>query len=480
MDETLRKTGIAILGDAPWGTHFCQFYRTPEDLADILVSYFRAGLENNEYCMWVTAEPLDARHAEAAIRQAVPDFDRYVERGQIEILRHDEWYLQGGSFDRQRVLDGWVAKLQAAIARGFDGLRLTGNTFWLEQGAWDNFTEYEAMINGVIGQYRMIALCSYSLDRCSISEVLDVVSNHQFALVKESSKWRLIESSDRRQALDEIKRLNTDLERRAIALEEANKELEAFTYSISHDLRTPLHAIHNFATLLHGEFNGSLPPDAKRYADLISGNAEEMITLVNDLLNLSRYDRQPLMKQEVDLDKLVRQVIGELCTDSIRAVAIEVGNLGTSYADPVLLKQVYVNLISNALKFTRTRANARIEIGAVTGDAGQGTREGTRETATLQPPPPPVTHQGGDPGRRHLSPTTYFVRDNGVGFDIQQAERLFGVFQRFHSAEEYEGTGVGLAIVQRIIRRHGGRVWAEAQVDQGATFYFTLPDDRAA
>ncbi len=193
-----RRTGIAVVGDAPWGTHFCQFYSTKEDLTDILVPYFKAGLEADELCMWVTSPPLGVREAWSALAAAVPDLDRHRARGRIEIIPHEEWYLAGGTFDQERVLDGWVTKLEDALARGCAGLRLSGNTFWLEKPDWRSFAEYEAAVDRIIGGYRMLALCTYSLDRCGASEIADVIRNHQFALIKREGRWELIESADRR------------------------------------------------------------------------------------------------------------------------------------------------------------------------------------------------------------------------------------------------------------------------------------------
>ncbi len=193
-----RKTGIDVIGDAPWGTHLCQFYQTKEDLIDILVPYFKAGLESNEFCMWVTSEPLGEKEAKEAIRRAVPDFDRYLKRGQIEVIPHTEWYLKDGVFDLQRVLNGWIDKLNRALSKGYEGIRLTSNTAWLEKRDWRNFTQYEEEVNNVIGKYRMLAICTYFLDRCGASEIIDVVSNHQFAVIRKGGKWQLIERSERR------------------------------------------------------------------------------------------------------------------------------------------------------------------------------------------------------------------------------------------------------------------------------------------
>jgi PAS domain S-box-containing protein len=227
-------------------------------------------------------------------------------------------------------------------------------------------------------------------------------------------------------------------------LEAANKELEAFAYSVSHDLRAPLRAIDGFSSIVMEEHAAHLPPETQRYLSLIRKNTQQMGMLIDDLLAFSRLGRHPLNLQEVAPAALLKQVIEDLLLhEKSRRVDWVLGDLPACRADPALLRQVFVNLLSNALKYTRQREVTRIEVGALNGD-------------------------------RPDSGPTYFVKDNGVGFQMEYYEKLFGVFQRLHRAEDYEGTGVGLAIVQRIVHRHGGQVWAEAEVDQGATFYFTL------
>jgi len=196
----MRKTGLDIVGDAPWGTHFCQFYRNRDDLVNVLVPYFKAGLENNEACMWVTSSPLTDEQATSALRRTVPDLDDYFEKGQIQVLPYSRWYLEAGEFDMDRVLNGWLEKLEQALAKGFEGLRLTGNTAWLEKEDWKDFADYEEAINSVIGKHRMMALCTYWLEKCSASEILDVVRNHQFALIGSEKGWELIEASSLKQA----------------------------------------------------------------------------------------------------------------------------------------------------------------------------------------------------------------------------------------------------------------------------------------
>ncbi len=233
------------------------------------------------------------------------------------------------------------------------------------------------------------------------------------------------------------------MQRNVIRLEEANKELEAFGYSVSHDLRAPLRSIDGFASILADNHAAQLSPEAMRYLHRVRQNAQQMGQLIDDLLTFSRLSRKPLTKQPIALASLVRTVLDDLHVDSQGAkLELVIGDLPLCLGDPVLLKQVVANLLSNALKYSRLRDPAIIEIGC---------RQGSRRDELV-----------------------YYVKDNGVGFDMRYGAKLFGVFQRLHRAEDYEGTGVGLAIVQRIIHRHGGRIWAEGVVNQGATFYFTL------
>lgn len=243
----------------------------------------------------------------------------------------------------------------------------------------------------------------------------------------------------RRRTADRLHRLTDELERRVAdrttALEAANKELEAFSYSVAHDLRAPLRAMDGFSRLLVEEHGETLPSGARRYAGIVRQTATQMAQMVDDLLAFSRLGRQPVHREAVETARLVQQVLADLRPqEEGRRVNITVGELPACNADPSLLKQVFANLLDNALKFTRRRQEARVDVGA------------TRDPAAGE--------------------TVYFVKDNGAGFDMQYAHKLFGVFQRLHRSDEYEGTGVGLASVQRIIHRHGGRVWVEAEPDR--------------
>lgn len=207
VEEVLRETrksGINIIGNVLWGTHLCQFYRTKKDLIDILVPYFKAGLENNEFCMWVTSDPISEEEAKEVMKKAVPNFNKYLKGGQMKIIPHTKWYLKGGSFNLLRVLNAWTNKLNQALAKGYDGIRITGNTAWLEKRDWRNFTDYEEEVNKAIGKCRMIVICTYCLDKCGASEIIDVVDNHQFALIRREGKWEVIKSGKSEKAEEQI------------------------------------------------------------------------------------------------------------------------------------------------------------------------------------------------------------------------------------------------------------------------------------
>jgi two-component system sensor histidine kinase/response regulator len=251
---------------------------------------------------------------------------------------------------------------------------------------------------------------------------------------------------DRALAVRRLRLENAALERRVrertAELESANHELEAFSYSVSHDLRAPLRHIDGFAGLLANSAGSKLSESDAHYLKLIINSVHQMGRLIDDLLDFSRMGRTELRRIQVDLQELLETVIQELQPEiGSRNIVWKKNPLPTVQADPSLLRQVFVNLLFNAIKYTRPRDPAQIEIGCTT-----------------------------EPGE-----TVVFIRDNGVGFNMQYADKLFGVFQRLHRQEDFEGTGIGLANVRRIVARHGGRTWAEAELDKGATFYFSLP-----
>ena len=294
-----------------------------------------------------------------------------------------------------------------------------------------SFHDEEIEIEAFDGAHKFILNSAVPI-RDSREQVLGLVIVHQ-------------DITQRKHAEQEIRLLNEQLERRVqertAQIEAANKELEGFTYSVSHDLRSPLRAIDGFSQILLTEYAPGLEGEPRRCLQRISENTRKMGRLIDDLLRFSRLGRQAMTRNPVAMADLVRQCLDELAAEREgRQVEIVFGELPPCRADATLLKQVWLNLLANALKFTRKRDPARVEAGSFAQDGE----------------------------------VVYFVRDNGVGFDMAYADKLFGVFQRLHRQEDFEGTGVGLALTQRIVHRHGGRIWAEARPEQGAAFYFTL------
>ncbi len=242
--------------------------------------------------------------------------------------------------------------------------------------------------------------------------------------------------TESRQIEHAVQDLNSELAIYARQLEAVNQELEAFTYSVSHDLRAPLRAMDGFSQALLENFGEALPERAKHYLQRIRYNATQMGELINSLLALSRLGRQPLRKQPFSVQKLVQEILDSFA-ENLKDYHITLDPLPDAFGDPALIKQVFANLIENAIKYSQKQENPQIYVGTT-------------------------------------NPHTYFVKDNGIGFDMEYYHKLFNVFQRLHNSAEYPGQGVGLATVQRIIHRHGGRVWAESEVDKGATFYIDI------
>jgi len=248
--------------------------------------------------------------------------------------------------------------------------------------------------------------------------------------------------TERKKAEEEIKKLNVDLKHRAFEVEAAYKELETFSYSISHDLRNPLLVIGGFSRVLLERYSNHLDEKGQQFLSMIHSNTQKMLQLIDDLLTFSRSEHQQMKPSDIDMGELAKAVFEELRNIiPEQTLLLDIKTLPSARGDQSMIRQVFVNLLSNAIKFTRSKGAGVIEIGCM-----------VKENQDI-----------------------YYVKDDGVGFDMQYADKLFGVFQRHHTVDEFEGTGVGLAIVQRIIHRHGGQVWAEGRVNEGAIFYFSLP-----
>jgi two-component system, sensor histidine kinase and response regulator len=260
--------------------------------------------------------------------------------------------------------------------------------------------------------------------------------------IQMQKKELMEKNSSLEKAEAEITKLNTALEKKIAELEMANKEMESFSYSVSHDLRAPIRSLEGYSKILIEDYASTMDSEANRLLQIIRNNARKMDTLINDLLEFSRLGKKEVQKSSINTEQLVRNIVSEISPVVNNHATVKFHSLPPAHADYTLIKQVWVNLISNSLKYSSKKEEPLIEIGS----------------------------------HPQAAETVYYIKDNGAGFDMQYADKLFGVFQRLHKATEFEGTGVGLAIVQRIVLKHGGRVWGEGKPQEGATFYFSLPN----
>lgn len=327
------------------------------------------------------------------------------------------------------------------IAKDLKGIKLPD--FWQNSDERKVYL-HELMTRGFIRNY-LINAKTIGGEKVVVMANSHLIKDEKGGLIRIEGTYN--DFTDRKRAEEEIRKLNAELEGRVVMrtaqLEASNKELEAFSYSVSHDLRAPLRHVSGYVELLNKRFQSELPEKGQHYLNSIGDSVRIMGMLIDDLLQFSRTGRMEMHQSDLDMNEIVKEVKESLCKDNPdRKIEWVLGKLPSVNGDEAMLRLVWMNLLSNAVKFTRTRKKARIEIGV------------SKENKEL----------------------VLFVRDNGVGFDMQYAQKLFGVFQRLHPTEEFEGTGIGLANVHRIVLRHGGRTWAEAEPDKGAVFYFSIPN----
>jgi C4-dicarboxylate-specific signal transduction histidine kinase len=480
-DESLRQTGIGVVGDVPWGTHFFLFHETEEDLIEACVPYFRAGLENRELCMWVIADPLTEEEVRYCLKHAIPGFDDYFEKRSIEIVRGREWYMTGNDLDLERVTQGWKQKMNRALNGGYAGFRLSADTAWLERRDWKEFCEYEKEVNESIGDTQMLALCTYPLPGTAAAEILDVTHTHQFAVARRNKRWELMESSELKHAKAEILRLNNNLERRVLertkelaavneelrremgerlraeeALRTAHSELAHVTRvtamgelaaSIAHEVTQPLTGIvTNGNACLH--WLAAAPPNiekARTTVKRIIRDSDRASEVIRDIRSLVK--KAPPHQEPVDLNDLISRMLtlanNEMTRNQVQAQTELAADLPSVLGDRVQLQQVLLNLIMNAIEAMSSTSGARML-------TIKSQHLQARESATIA------------------------VRDSGVGLDSQGAKRLFDAF----FTTKPQGMGMGLSICHNIIESHGGHLTGANNVDRGATFEFTLPARR--
>jgi C4-dicarboxylate-specific signal transduction histidine kinase len=464
MTTETRTTGIDIVGDmVAWGAHFCLFYETKQDLLDTLISYCKSGLEGEEYCLWIVAEPLTIGEARDALRDAVPDLERYLADSRLEIAPARDWFLQGGTFDGNRVTRSWHEKLAQISAKRYAGARVTGDTTWLTQKDWSHFCDYEDGLNEVIGNQRLAVLCTYPLTACGAPQILDVVRTHQFVLARRHGSWDVVETAALKRAKANLKQLNDELERRVVertsqlrsaseALREAQTELAhvnrvtamgQLAASITHEVMQPIAAGINDANAALRWLNAE-PPNLEEVRQSLGYAVNEgnrAIDVIGRIRALIR--KAPPRKDAFDLNEGILEVVGLTRGEAVKSnVSVRTQfaeGLPRFHGDRVQLQQVVLNLIINALEAMTSVSEASRELLITT--------------------------------RHDVGGVLVTVRDSGPGVSPESFEHLFDAFY----TTKPDGMGMGLSICRSIVEAHGGRLWASRDVGPGATFQFTLP-----
>jgi len=484
----------AGLGGVDVSRHKCLIYDgDPSEQLPVVVPLLLDGMRDNWRCLYL-GSPDSVRMVESALSTRGVDIDRETSRGAL-VLSSDRSHLVDGRFDPASMIDELVTGIDDALRAGFGGLCATGDMRW-ELGDDENFdrlVEYEVRLERVFREKPLRGICQYHRDLLPARAVADALTTHRStyigdrlnrdnlfyvppellleptaeAMRAKHGEWmceqivRVLDAerqrdralaiaqqseAEQRRLAEQLAELNRGLEKRVAErtaeLNVANRHLEAFSYSVAHDLRAPLRAIRSFAEMLDSEAQDRLDEASRGHLRRVVGATDRMSELIEALLDLSRVTRTDIVRGPVDLSAIACGILDELCArDPMRRIDAQVQDGLRAIADARLVRVVLENLLANSWKFTATRDRARIDVGV----------------------------------RRDGSEPTFFVHDNGVGFDAAHANKLFTPFQRCHGTD-FPGTGVGLATVQRIVERHRGRIWAESKVGDGATFFFTLPD----
>lgn len=426
MHGSVTPTGIPAVGAVRWGSHFCHLYDTPADMADVLVPYFKTGLERNELCHWVTSDQFGVEQAKGALRAAYPELDAALASGRITIMDRRDWYTRSSAFDPQEVVGGWLAHEEHAREAGYSGYRLTGDTLWLEPHQWEAFSAYEELVNAAFGSRRMIALCTYCMGRCGASEVLDVVNTHAFAVARRRGRWEVVESPSVKLAKAELEELNATLEAR---IAEATEELrslvghkDALLKEVHHRVKNNLQIVSNLMTM-----RSTTAPEQAREVLLETVERVQAISAVHEAL----YEEAG--EHGVDLIERIRTIAARLLeTYSLSGrVKLDIGgdDMRLPLNAGVPLALLVTELLSNAFKH-----------------AFPGDRSGCVEVRAA----------------RSEDGFELVVRDDGVGAPQTGPSRR----------------GSGLHIAQALAKQLGGSLSFESGAEGGVTARLTAPLQR--
>jgi len=405
--QNIIQDDMTFLKNISWGTHICGFYQSMDDLINMLVPYFKFGLDNNEFCIWVTSEPFDNDKAKQILSERIPNFDYYLNRGQIEVLSYSDWYLHHDKFNGTDVLNLWIKKMDEAIAKGYNGIRISGNTTWLKKADWQAFQNYESEVDKRIDYLKMIAICTYQISKCNNYEIIDVVKNHKYLFVNNDHNYNIVNDITRLEQLDLISKMSA---------------------SVAHEIRNPITSVKGFLQLLQ-EKN-----EYKKHIEYFNVMLEELDranSIISEFLSLARNKASGLTRES--LNNIINVIYPLLQADAIKNgnnIILELGEVPEILISPKDIRQLILNLVRNGLEAMQEGGNLTI--------------------------------------RTYVDNSEIIleVADEGTGISPDIAEKINSPF--FTTKDT--GTGLGLAICNNIAIQHNATLNFTTS-PKGTTFY---------
>lgn len=440
----LRKTGIELIGDVPWGTHISQVYSAKDDFFKTSIPFIQKGLSNNELCIWIYSSNTDEDEIRSTIKKSVPDVDSYIKKGQLKILPYTEWYVKEDSFNEVRINKQWVDLIEYCVRSGYDGMRAVADTSWLEKSYSRKFAEYEKNINKLVSELPFIVICLYDSNKIGISEFSEIVSNHGYVVLKDNGGFKVLKNVELL-----VKNLQLEKSREEYKkLEKYDQMKTEFFSNLSHELRTPLNVILSTLQLMRIKKATLVQkPDERNYFSIMQQNCYRLLRLVNNLIDITKID-----SNFFEL-KLCNCNIVEVVENITMSVAEYIESKGITLkfdtnieekmiaCDPDQIERVILNLLSNAMKFTPQ--GGRIWVKILDDD----------DKVKIK------------------------VRDNGIGIPKNKQDIIFDRFQQVNKSfsRHHEGSGIGLSLVKSLIEKHGGDISLKSQEGKGSEFILELP-----